>query len=156
MITTTTITTEAELDALPVGSVVLDRHEYPWRKGCGSWVCTSDGGVIEPIKVTPLTVLHVPGQPAPTVKPSRDALEQMAAEAIDGADVPVGAPPALVLDRQAEAVADAVLALLPGLTEREARAAAWDQGYHHGRRRIAAHPSENPYRDEVERGEGRG
>lgn len=73
--TTTTITTEAELDALPVGSVVLDRHEYPWRKGCGSWVCTSDGGVIEPIKVTPLTVLHVPGQPAPT---------EHAAERIDG------------------------------------------------------------------------
>lgn len=36
------------------------------------------------------------------------------------------------------------------------KAEAWDEGYHHGRRRIAAHPSENPYRDEVERGEGRG
>lgn len=54
------ITTEAALDALPVGTVVLDRHGYPWLKGRGSWTCTSDGGVIEPIKVAPLIVLHVP------------------------------------------------------------------------------------------------
>ena len=35
---TTTITTTAELDALPSGAVVLDRDGDPWKKlGCGGW-----------------------------------------------------------------------------------------------------------------------
>ena len=57
---TRVVTTVTELDALRVGSVVLDRHGYPWLKGTGSWVCTSDGGVIEPHEVAPLTVLYEP------------------------------------------------------------------------------------------------
>ena len=38
---TRAVTTPAELDALPVGSVVLDAHDNPWarpRDGLASWV----------------------------------------------------------------------------------------------------------------------
>lgn len=63
-----TITTAEEVDALPVGSVVLDTDGFPSRKFAGGWrtmVAEPDGsawlsGHMEDPEF-PVTVLHTPG-----------------------------------------------------------------------------------------------
>jgi uncharacterized protein YceK len=59
---TRVVTTVAELDALPVGSVVLDRLLMPWHKRPGTrWYSTGwDGGVRSPAIALPARVLHDP------------------------------------------------------------------------------------------------
>ena len=61
-----TVTTAAELDALPVGSVVLDKDGDPWQsiRNSGLWWCT-DPGIEYGFEATellndfgPATILH--------------------------------------------------------------------------------------------------
>jgi hypothetical protein len=54
-----TVTTADELDALPVGSVVLDDEGTAWKRGSGSWVGTG-GEHVEPHEAAPLTVIYRP------------------------------------------------------------------------------------------------
>lgn len=79
---TRTITTAAELDALPVGSVVMTADGRPlhkstwgdaapaWFEGAQRWAMTS-ASILD--VAGPLTVLHDPSAPAPA--PSADAAE---------------------------------------------------------------------------------
>jgi hypothetical protein len=59
---TRVVTTVDELDALPVGSVVLDRLLMPWHKRPGTrWYSTGwDGGVRSPAIALPARVLYDP------------------------------------------------------------------------------------------------
>src|SRR5690606_21838849 len=59
---TRVVTTVDELDALPVGSVVLDRLLMPWHKRPGArWYATGwDGGVRSPAIPLPARVLYDP------------------------------------------------------------------------------------------------
>lgn len=106
-----TITTAAELDALPIGSVVLDSTRDAWLRDDKAWVCVGasfDAGYI--VKhYAPLTVLYRPdAEPEPQrVQPSReDVADAILAKHYE---------PALLVYSPARfhwlAVADAVLAL---------------------------------------------
>lgn len=70
--TTTTITTAAELDALPAGSVVLDVDGDEWHRDICGWHT-------EVVTCGPLTQFLparlVPGQPAPAVKPIKERID---------------------------------------------------------------------------------
>lgn len=155
------ITTAAELDALPVGSVV--------RSEVGTIACRYDEtrGVVfgdeRPfpwhVIARPATVLYRPDQ-QPTAQPT---VEQVA-DAIHGAfdlDTPEDDEPCYCdLDTLNEA-AVAVLALLPGHTEAEVKAEAWDEGWAARADRkhlkvgecVPAPPHINPYRaDRVKAG----
>jgi len=91
------ITTAAELDALPVGSVVLDSDEAPWlaegwrgRWGRRSlyWGNVSDApmrSVDLVLAYGPLTVVHVPGRDLlaeAEARGARKAAERVDAEAV--------------------------------------------------------------------------
>lgn len=62
----TTISTVAELEALPVGAIVLDEGETAWRLGdarhwqvAGAWGGASSAGLLR--RHPSLRVVHVPG-----------------------------------------------------------------------------------------------
>ena len=56
---TRVVTTVAELDALPIGSVVLDRHGEAWRKTrTGDWTATALGSTTSSGVPLPARVLH--------------------------------------------------------------------------------------------------
>ena len=59
---TRVVTTVTELDALPIGSVVLDRLLNPWHlRGAGRWYAAGwDGGVLSPAVPLPARVLYDP------------------------------------------------------------------------------------------------
>ena len=65
---TTTITTTAELDALPSGAVVLDREGDAWQESEGLYHTLRDAAA-EPVGLIdewgPLTLLHPQPEPAP-------------------------------------------------------------------------------------------
>lgn len=107
---TTPITTTTQLEAVPVGHVV--------RSAAGTIAARFDqdrGVVFGDNRPFPWIALELPATvlwplPAPTVKPGRDA--------VLAALLTVEAGPST------NALADAVLAILPGKTEREVRAEA--------------------------------
>lgn len=130
------ITTTAELDALPVGSVIRCCHDEDGGAGnvahkeAGCWFlagCVDAFGSEQLAAGTPdhFTVLFrpdaplhacdgLPNRPAPVVPDSPDLREravQAAAEAIDDATLSHETP-AANLERQAQAAADAVLAVV--------------------------------------------
>ena len=125
---TDTITNAAELDALPVGSVVaLVQHhsDSVWALSQVGWLRTGDASETETARMyrrLPLVVLYRPDQPAqPTVKPSREAVAQAIFRAIllpwpgqywesDGTEG---------RREVCRTAADAVRALLPGRTEQD-------------------------------------
>lgn len=104
---TTTITTATDLDALPIGSVVLMARggvaERVESDGLGDWAIAGVSGrhPLYPDDGLAVTVLHVPGQPAPAVTPGRKEI----------LGVLTDFNKALITDDEA---IDAVLALLPG------------------------------------------
>src|SRR5690606_40881231 len=56
---TRVVTTVAELDALPIGSVVLDRHGEAWRKTrTGDWTATALGSTTSSGVPLPARVLY--------------------------------------------------------------------------------------------------
>lgn len=133
------IETTDQLDALPVGSVVMTSggHVYQcdhvrspaatwlgWY-GAGSGLPWGTAGVLDD-HPGPLTVLHVPGQPAPAVKPGREALLDRAQDAVDDKAVIRVRDQSLGGSSVANPreVADAVLALLLGKTEAKVKAEA--------------------------------
>jgi hypothetical protein len=77
--------------------------------------------------------------------PSRDDIAQKVADLIPGMTVLVG-PDVIEPSPAAYAVADAILALLPGKTEREVAEAAWDEG-----RQSLALDMGNPLREDMTR-----
>ena len=94
---TRTITTAAELDALPVKVVLLDEGGWPvWRDPHTGW-CASNGtrGIPADLLIAdgaPLTVLHDPSAPAPAPSAATARHERAVAYADDvaegGAPVP--------------------------------------------------------------------
>ena len=84
---TRTITTAAELDALPVKVVLLDEGGWPvWRDPHTGW-CASNGTQSIPADLliadgAPLTVLHDPSAPAPAPSGVPEAAVDAAASAV--------------------------------------------------------------------------
>lgn len=122
------ITTAAELDALPVGSVircddaegiglnVAERHAGGWQY-VGSALYFSSAQVASDEMA--FTVLYRPDEPQ-RVQPSRERLTLIARDVHlydHGPDAAISGP-------HAQRIADAVLALLPGRTEAEVKAEA--------------------------------
>jgi hypothetical protein len=74
-----TITTAAELDALPDATVVLDHDGDAWQSDEGLWSCARaslvDWGTAKLAKLAPLTVLFRPDAPEPAPVP-HDAVER--------------------------------------------------------------------------------
>lgn len=184
---TRTITTEAELDALP------EPFRYPVEiygvpvacAAATALIAITDGGhgrtVNSELRWLALTAVRdiVPGQPAPTVKPSRDDVARAIVPrpwsdewwpSIEHGETRSFDELREADKNAARVYADAVLALLPGRTEAEVKAEAlreaaeevhridphWDSAlcidgiYHPIPDWLRARA------DEVERGEGRG
>ena len=84
---TRTITTAAELDALPVKAVLLDEGGWPvWRDPHEGW-CASNGTHDIPADLliadgAPLTILHDPSAPAPAPSVVPEAAVEAAASAV--------------------------------------------------------------------------
>lgn len=64
--------TYADLDALPVGSVVLDPHGRAFQKFTDGWGATGLGGVYD-VTARPATVLYRPDATV-RISPSRESL----------------------------------------------------------------------------------
>lgn len=111
---TTPITTIPELEALPEQAVIRDRFGDVGivQAGYVHYPETDPQAFQRVMKWEPLTVLWP--LPAPTVKPGRDA--------VLAALLSVEAGPST------NALADAVLAILPGKSEAAVMAPAWDLG----------------------------
>ena len=56
------VTTAAELDALAVGSVVLNDRGDAWRRGGRNWYLAGADGGRKDVPYPPFTVLHEPGE----------------------------------------------------------------------------------------------
>lgn len=81
---TTPITTTTQLEALPVGSVILDSDGVAWQRLEANWWKSTDGtgtGGVQGIFSPPWTLLHVPGQSS---DPSPTALARTPARANSG------------------------------------------------------------------------
>ena len=90
---TRTITTAAELDALPVKVVLLDEGGWPvWRDPHTGW-CAPNGtqGIPADLLIAdgaPLTVLHDPSAPAPAPSVVPEAAVERAARAMQAENAP--------------------------------------------------------------------
>ena len=108
---TRTITTAAELDALPVKVVLLDEGGWPvWRDPHTGW-CASNGtqGIPADLLIAdgaPLTVLHDPSDPAPAPSATREEVR----DEIAGHPIGSGYYATSVGVDEASEIADALLA----------------------------------------------
>lgn len=152
------ITSAAELDALPDDSIARfpirisgGPREVAAIKRGGKWyltgVFTADGHGYKASELLedatgPLTVLYRPDEPQ-RVQPSREDV----ARALFAHRHPNefwGSGGSEGRREWYAAEADAVLALLPGRSEAEVKADAWDEGFATGKSRAMRHMSDEP------------
>ena len=138
------ITAAAELDALPVGSVVRTTDGDIWQKcstgEVGAWDCLTEDGrggryghsvvIYATLEGLP-TVLYRPDAEPVSVLPSVEAVARAIDPELwryyDTGILPPTHHGTLAVVRKSKEAAERVLALLPGRTEAEVKAEAWDE-----------------------------